>query len=111
LLSWVFSRPYGETVERSRESEAKAFLGQIRTAVLNYKIDHGYSADGPNWVNIGMTNDYETCKSRDRYFKYSFDNETVTATRCTSGTGKPPSGSKAYKIHIYMINGTIYKDR
>ena len=110
VLASVGITYYGETVERSRESEAKALLGQIRTAFLNYQIDHGYPDILPTWEDLGMNDDYKQCDSLDRYFMYSFDKQKVTATRCINGKGKPPSGPKDYKMYIYMANGTVYKE-
>jgi prepilin-type N-terminal cleavage/methylation domain-containing protein len=94
ILSTLAAIHWGSVVEKSKGSEAKIILGQIRSTAVAYLLEKG-NLNGFNnlLAGIGTTEDRipSECRST-HYFKYAIDNGAtggdkvrIEATRCASG--------------------------
>ena len=90
-----------KVIEKSRSSEAKTTLGEIRTAQDTYKLENGSYTTDTNLINVA----FPTACTSTHFFSYSLGADSVTAVRCTSG-GKPPDITSAYTITLSYSNGT-----
>ena len=103
ILATLGFTQYTKVIERGRTAEAKALLGQMRTAQEAYKQQNGaYTA------TIGdLAVEAPTACATTHYFKYSTTAVLGTATRClTTETGKTPGSATAYTITIDYAAGT-----
>lgn len=108
ILATVAFVQYTKAVEKSRTAEAKAILGQIRTAQKAYQQEYNaYTITAGNLIiapiNSACTNQSATTPT---YFSYDIttSNSSATATRCTAD-GKSPPGSEAYVITVSYDTG------
>jgi len=100
ILATLGFTQYTKVIEKGRTAEAKALLGQIRTAQEAYKQENGaYTATIANLAVEAPT----SCTTT-HYFSYSVDATTGTATRCTSG-GKTPNAATGYTITLNYATG------
>lgn len=90
-----------KVIERSRSSEAKSILGQIRAAQDTYKLENGSYTTDTSLINIV----FPTACTSTHFFSYSLGADAVTAVRCTSG-GKSPDITSAYTITLNYSSGT-----
>jgi prepilin-type N-terminal cleavage/methylation domain-containing protein len=101
ILATLGFTQYGAVIERSRSAEARAILGSIRTFAAAHRMQYRSLAGPPPFDNtqagIGPALDQipSTCTDRvSHYFSYAVSVAdpviTITATRCTGDTGKPP---------------------
>lgn len=100
ILATLGLTQYGRTIERSRGSEARAILGQIRKfAAAGYLENGTISGLTALQAGIGPGADQipDTCRVS-HYFSYAVagadPSVTITATRCGAG-GKNPQGGPA----------------
>ncbi len=98
ILATLGFSQYAKVVEKGRTAEAKAILGQIRTAQAAYYLERNTFANSISDLAVGAPS---ACAAT-HYFNYSTlgDNTTynATATRCT-GSGKTPNGPE-YTITV-----------
>ena len=101
ILATLGLTQYTSVVEKGRSAEAKAILGEIRTAQVAYKLDKsGYTSTlSELYVNV------PTACASTHYFYYSASSNTATAFRCTT-SGKNPNGSAASTISMNYDTGT-----
>lgn len=102
LASLGFSQ-YNKIVERSRWTEARVILGNIRKSTIIYWLERGTTAGISNAdVNTGTTSDQIPSSCRpSHYFYYDIYTDTYwvnpwavgRAFRCTSG-GKEPQATE-----------------
>ena len=101
ILATLGFTQYTKVIERGRTAEAKALLGQMRTAQEAYKLENGaYTATIGN-----LSVEVPTACVATHYFSYSTDATTGTATRCGTGTGKTPGSATAYTITLNYATG------
>jgi prepilin-type N-terminal cleavage/methylation domain-containing protein len=121
VLATLGIQQYGRMIERARGAEARTILGQVRTAAAAHRLEYGSllepAADpfGPTRAGIGADADQipEDCSRNTHYFLYtvaadSAEHFIATATRCTGGVGKAPSGISALTLTLEtdFANGT-----
>jgi prepilin-type N-terminal cleavage/methylation domain-containing protein len=95
LATFGFTQ-YTKVVEKGRTAEAKAILGQIRSAETSYWQQFGsYTAVLAN-LNIGARS---ACNDRQHYFRYSLNATTAIARRCTTATSNPPI---KFNVHCFL---------
>ena len=102
VLATLGLTQYGAMVERMREAEARAILGDVRKLAAAYRLANGTITDD---VNIGNNPDQipRVCTGT-HYFAYyindiSDPSVNVIAIRCTSG-GKSPQGVRDYTVEL-----------
>jgi prepilin-type N-terminal cleavage/methylation domain-containing protein len=101
ILSSIALIEYTKTVERSRISEARITLGNLRSSANAYKMGNNSNPDIED-----LTIEAPTACIATHYFRYVLSslspNPTAsTATRCTAGEGgKTPDGPEAYIITL-----------
>ena len=106
LVSIAWPR-YILVAEKSRTSEAKNILSQIREAEMGYYLEYDTYTTNVTLLSLGVP----TSCNVSFYYNYSASGGgasfTATATRCTSG-GKPPNspGGTAYVVNITQ-NGVL----
>ena len=101
ILAAVGISQYSKTVEKSRGTEAKMIIGQIRKLAFAYRLENGtITGMTESDVNIGTLDNQipSTCRTS-HYFYYGLGTISdpvfyVYANRCTSG-GKSPQGTTA----------------
>lgn len=101
ILATLGFTQYTKVVEKGRTAEAKAILGNIRSAQEAYKLDYGAYTG-----TIGaLSAEVPTTCTTTHYFSYNTTTTEATATRCASG-GKVPQGpSTQYTITLtYATN-------
>ncbi|MCX5669035.1 MAG: prepilin-type N-terminal cleavage/methylation domain-containing protein [Candidatus Omnitrophica bacterium] len=94
ILASVGISQYTKVIEKGRAAEARMILGNLRAAeVAEYNENGAYLASGS--LSVGAPAD---CAQTTHYFSYSCApaNGTCTATRCGTGTGKPPGTATGY---------------
>jgi prepilin-type N-terminal cleavage/methylation domain-containing protein len=101
ILATLGFTQYTKVAEKGRTAEAKAILGQIRTAQIAYNQEYGsYTA---TIANLAVS--VPTAATTTHYFTYSTSDTVATATRCTAG-GKTPNATAAYSITVSYAAGT-----
>jgi len=98
IIATLGIQQYFRVVEKSRSSEAKMIMGQIRDVAAGYYIDHQTLApfdSAAAGIGAGTYLIPETCRNS-HYFIYEVIASTPTgftslATRCLAG-GKSPQG-------------------
>ncbi len=106
ILATLGFTQYVKMVEKGRTAEAKAILGDIRTALEAYHFEY-------NTYNTALSNlpvDSPTAASGTHYFTYAIPNAasntfSAVATRTITTAGKTPPGPSAYTITL-TNNGT-----
>jgi len=104
ILATLGFTQYTKVIEKGRTAEAKAILGQMRTAQEAYKQENGaYTATIGNLAVEAPT----ACVAT-HYFSYAVPAAaaatfTVRATRCGTGTGKTPGCGTAYTITLNEV--------
>jgi len=106
LASIAFPR-YVFVAEKSRTSEARNILGQIREAEMGYFLEYDTYTTNIALLSLGLPTSCNTSF----YFSYGVSGGgasfTATATRCTSGGKRPNSpGGTAYVVNITQ-NGVL----
>lgn len=100
ILATLGFTQYTKVVEKGRTAEAKAILGQLRTAQQAYYLEYRSYASTINVLSV----EAPTACTTTHYFRYSCSTTGIcTAIRCTSG-GKTPNAGTAYNITL-AING------
>ena len=103
ILATLGFTQYTKMVEKGRTAEAKAILGQLRSAQVAYYQEYGsYAAAVANLIV-----DAPTAAASTHYFIYSTANDGASsATRCTTAaSGKPPVSATAYSITLSAAGG------
>ena len=111
ILATVGFTYYQGIAERSRTSEAKNALWEIRIAwgqsVMNSRRAPVTLSDIGLDLSVNGTGFPSNCR-RERWFKYDIETSgsspLAIATRCTAG-GKAPNGP-SYRVTIDLNNGT-----
>jgi len=101
ILATLGFTQYAQVIEKGRTAEAKALLGEIRTAEVAYNLENGtYGAIGN--VPVGAP----TACTSTHYFSYAAaaNQNLATATRC-SASGKAPNVGTAYSITVNYDTG------
>jgi prepilin-type N-terminal cleavage/methylation domain-containing protein len=100
ILATLGFTQYTQVIEKGRSAEAKAVLGQIRSAEIAYNTEYGTYGAVAN-IPVGVPT---TCTTT-HYFSYAaaVSTNTATATRCTSG-GKTPTGP-TYSVIVNYDTG------
>jgi type IV pilus assembly protein PilE len=99
ILGTLGFTQYTRVIERGRTAEAKAILGQMRTAQEAYNLEYGART-----ATIGnLAIDVPTACVTTHYFNYSTDATTGTASRCTA-SGKAPNAG-AYSVTVTYTSG------
>jgi len=102
ILATLGLTQYTAVVEKSRSAEAKAILGEVRTAQVAYKLEQ--SAYTTTMTDLYVS--VPTACASTHYFAYTFSSNVATATRCTTGSaGKSPGGATASTITINYDTG------
>ena len=104
ILAAVGFAIYTKFLEKSRISEAKMILGQIRSAQEAYKQEYGDYADNITNVSVEAPGN---CTGTTHYFSYAGGDTSATATRCGTGEGKNPGSSVAYTITVTYSTGVF----
>jgi len=106
ILATLGFTQYTKMVEKGRTAEAKVTLGQIRSAQMAYYQEYGTYTPTFSLLIVDAPT---SCTGTTNYFSYASDATTSTATRCTSGSGKPPGAVTAYSItlsHVGVLGGS-----
>jgi prepilin-type N-terminal cleavage/methylation domain-containing protein len=101
ILATLGTGQYFKMIEKGRTAEAKAILGQIKTAQAAYFLERNTYATSIADLPVGAPN--TTCVSNAHYFGYSTTGGatfTATATRCTTNTSKSPPAVAAYSVTL-----------
>lgn len=106
ILASIGMTQYTKVVEKGRCAEAKAILGTIRTAQIDYYLSNGSYTSSLNDLSVGAPT---SCVST-HYFYYSITSAQATATRCTGGGcsssgGKAPDAVSPYSITLTYDGG------
>ena len=100
ILGTLGFTQYTKVIEKGRTAEAKAILGQMRTAQEAYFQEYGART-----ATIGnLSIEAPTSCTTTHYFSYSTDASTGTATRCTAG-GKTPNATGSYTVTVTYTTG------
>ena len=96
ILATLGFTQYTKMVEKGRTAEAKAILGQLRSAQVAY-----YQENGAYGAGVGnLIVDAPTAATGTHYFIYSTANTGASqAVRCTTG-GKSPISATLYTITL-----------
>ncbi len=101
ILGTLGFTQYTKVLEKGRTAEAKAILGQMRTAQEAY-----YQERGSRTATIGdLAVESPTSCASTHYFSYSTDATTGTATRCTSGGKTPNAADPGYTVTLNYATG------
>ena len=100
ILATLGFTQYTKVIEKGRTAEAKAILGQMRTAQEAYMLEYGSRTAIIGNLSVEVPT---SCVST-HYFSYSTDATTGTATRCTVG-GKTPNATASYTITLTYSTG------
>ena len=102
ILATLGFTQYTKVIEKGRTAEAKALLGQMRTAQEAYLQENGSRT-----ATIGnLSVDVPTACATTHYFSYATTDALGTATRClTTETGKTPGVATAYTITLTYATG------
>ncbi len=104
ILGTLGFTQYAKVLEKGRTAEAKAILGQMRTAQEAYFQQYGGRT--ATLANLAIEITDNTCDTN-HYYKYTTDATTGTATRCQTGEGgKAPSVASAYTVSVTYASGT-----
>lgn len=92
---------YTRVTEKGRTAEAKAILGNLRTAQAAWRLEYGaYAAD-----ITALATEVPTGCTVTHYFSYGTAGAVGTATRCIGATGKTPGGTTAYTVTVNYDTG------
>ena len=95
ILATLGFTQYTKMVEKGRTAEAKAILGQLRSAQVAYYQEYGSYATAV----ANLIVDAPTAATGTHYFIYASDATSSTAIRCTTG-GKGPISATLYTITL-----------
>ena len=106
ILATLGFTQYTKVIEKGRTAEAKAILGQIRTAQEVYKQENAaYTTTMANLAIDLTENATAACVDTNHYFNYSVATANkAIATRCTSA-GKTPNVATSYTIDLTYSTG------
>lgn len=100
---------YAQVVEKGRRAEAAQILGTIRSQAIIWNQEGGHGTNYPDNTFLSSVLGLPTTLTCNAsfYFYYTIDSSigACTATRCTGGAGKTPSGTNADTLTLY-INGS-----
>ncbi|MDD5730533.1 MAG: prepilin-type N-terminal cleavage/methylation domain-containing protein [Candidatus Omnitrophica bacterium] len=103
VLATLGFTQYVKVVEKGRTAEAKAILGDIRTAENAYYLEYATYTTLPN-LPVGAPAVAPACTATTHYFGYNIvaaaGTFTATATRCTSGGKTPNFTGAAYAVTL-----------
>jgi len=101
ILATLGFSQYAKVMEKGRTAEAKAILGQLRTAETAYRLERNTYTSDLAQLAVGAP---AACDSAAHYFSYGVTGAaatfTATATRCTTNTSKSPAASAVYNITL-----------
>ena len=100
ILATLGFTQYTRVIERGRTAEAKALLGQMRTAQEARLQEYGARTATIGDLAVAVP----TACATTHYFQYSTDATAGTAARCTAG-GKTPNAAASYNIIITYATG------
>jgi len=100
ILGTLGFTQYTKVIEKGRTAEAKAILGQLRTAQEAYYLEYGSRT--ATMGNLAL--DAPAACTATHYFSYSTDATAGTATRCTLG-GKTPNAGASYTVTVTYATG------
>ena len=91
ILAAIGLSQYSKMVEKSRGAEARALLGDLRTAEV---AENNENSDYVSVTTLGIGAPDGTCDAN-HFFSYTCSTTTgaCTATRCTASPGKTPLGT------------------
>ena len=101
ILATLGFTQYTKVIEKGRTAEAKAILGQMRTAQEAYKQENGAYTAAIGSLSV----EAPIACAATHYFSYATDATAGTATRCGTGTGKTPGSATAYTITLTYATG------
>ena len=101
ILATLGFTQYTMVIEKGRTAEAKAILGQMRTAQEAYLQEYGARTATIGNLSVEVPT---TCRTT-HYFTYSTTAAVGTATRCTA-SGKTPNAAAAYLVTLTYDSGT-----
>ncbi|MDD4894771.1 MAG: prepilin-type N-terminal cleavage/methylation domain-containing protein [Candidatus Omnitrophica bacterium] len=101
ILGTLGFTQYTKVLEKGRTAEAKAVLGQMRTAFTAYYQE--YSAN-PTMSQLSVEAPAD-CTGTTHYFSYGTSGATGTATRCGTGSGKTPGVGTSYTVNLNYESG------
>jgi type IV pilus assembly protein PilE len=102
ILATLGFTQYTRVVEKGRTAEAKALLGQMRTAQEAYKQEYG----SYTLMLARLAVEVPTNCTPTHYFRYSTTTMLGTATRCTADGKTPNFTGTAYTITLNYADGT-----
>jgi prepilin-type N-terminal cleavage/methylation domain-containing protein len=109
ILAGISIPRYSRFVEKGRSAEARNILGNIRSAELAYLTEYDTYTNSLTSLQIAVP----TSCNASFYFNYTLANGTgtftATATRCTGGAGRPPTGPTPFSLNITqagVLDGT-----
>ena len=102
ILASIGLSQYAKVVEKGRAGEARMILGTLRDAEVAENHENNAYVTVSS-LAVGAPDG--TCVAT-HYFSYACSTDgTCTATRCTTGSGKPQLGSVAFTKTL-TVNGT-----
>ncbi|MDD5155263.1 MAG: prepilin-type N-terminal cleavage/methylation domain-containing protein [Candidatus Omnitrophica bacterium] len=113
ILATLGFTQYTKVVERGRTAEAKAILGQLRTAQMAYKLTYGDYTDAIANLAVNVPT---SCTSTHYFYYGGYYVSTACggevyayAKRCTAN-GKTPNGPSEYTMRLCLDAGTWNSD-
>ncbi len=103
ILATLGFSQYAKMIEKSRISEAKMILGQIRAAQAAYKVE--YNSYTATMANLPV--EVNTYCDSEHYFSYSTDDNTAKAQRCGGGGKTPNYTGTSYNVIVGFQPGTF----
>jgi prepilin-type N-terminal cleavage/methylation domain-containing protein len=104
ILATLATTQYTKMLEKSRGSEARIMLGNVRTNEASLRLQNGSCSATNGDVGIGGGGDAPSACTTTHYFSYNLVGAagnvfTAVATRCTTD-GKVPNGAVAGTITL-----------
>lgn len=103
ILATIAIGQYLSFIEKSRTSEAKSILMELRTAYNNYNLEHASPAT--SLTQLDLNEEVPSSCDRSHYYSYHIQAPDVVARRCTSGGKKPDFRGSAYEIRLNVTDG------
>lgn len=112
VLAIVAFTQYQNLTERARVSEATSAIGSIRTAQKVYHEDEQTFTDTMDNLAGIIQPLPTTCAQETNWFSYDLAGSDAnvmisTATRCGTGTGKPPGLAAGRGIYIVRLTENV----
>lgn len=103
ILATLGFTQYTKVVEKGRTAEAKAILGQLRSAETAYWQQFGSYT--PVLANLNISAPASCVNTH--YFRYSVSAMTAYARRCTTAASKSPPAATIYSISLTFSSGVF----